>query len=314
VRQRIIPIIWLASSLAAAFTPALLATEGAAPTPDSGISAAIIESLEPTSLQRLATEVLDRNPDLSAIERRAASLEARIPQVRSLPDPMASLTPFLQSPETRVGPQRVSVGVSQRLPWFGKLDLREQGAMWVAVGARADVEMKRLSLIEETSRLFYELAFLDHWSEIVSRDRATLVHYEELARTRYAAGIGISQAPIKIQAEITKDQNRLIEIEKRRSLVVAAINALRDRPDAAEVETPALPRLGVLPVQPDSWHERAIAMRPDLVRAQAGKRRCSSTRGTRSPITPETKTTRQGSEPRLAYPTKREITNSKGEY
>lgn len=262
-------ILWLIVLSTAIAGAASAAATGQAVTAGASPSVAIIESLDPVALQDLATEVLTRNPEVRAAERRAAAFEARIPQVRSLPDPMASLTPFMQSPETRVGPQEVSVALSQRIPWFGKLDLRERAAMFAAVAARADVETRKLALVGETSRLFYELAFLDQWREVVKSDRATLTHYEELARTRYAAGIGTSQAPIKIQAEITRDDNRLIEIGKRRASVLASLNALRDMPDAVEVEGTSVPRLGALPVRPTAWLERARRSRPELASARA---------------------------------------------
>jgi len=270
------PIFWILALLTALtiHTPAIASEDDVAPEP--ALVSAITESLDPAPLQRLIGEVMLRNPEIAAAERRAAAFEARIPQVRALPDPMASLTPFLQSPETRVGPQQLSVAVSQRFPWFGKLDLREQAAMLAAVAARADVDTKRLTLLEETSRLYYELAFLDRWAEIVGSDRATLAHYEELARTRYAAGIGTSQAPIKIQAEITKDDNRLLEIAKRRAQVLASINALRDLPDSVAVEKPKLPRLSGVPVHPEQWLERALASRPELISARAEIERAST--------------------------------------
>jgi len=269
-------IFWIIALLTAfaTHTPAIASEDSA--TSDETLVTTITRSLDPVPLQSLIGEVMLRNPEIAAAERRAAAFEARTPQVHSLPDPMASLTPFLQSPETRVGPQELTVAISQKFPWFGKLDLREQVAMLAAVAARADVDTKRLALLEETSRLYYELAFLDRQAEIVRNDRATLAHYEELARTRYAAGIGTSQAPIKIQAEITKDENRLLEIAKRRAQGLASINALRDFPDAVDVKTPVLPRLAAVTVRPEQWLERALAARPELVSARADVDRAST--------------------------------------
>ena len=93
------------------------------------------------------------------------------PQVGSLPDPMAGLTAFLLTPETRTGPQNAMVSLSQRFPWFGKLDLRSQRALAAAAAAGASAEAKALELVTETRRLAYELAFLDRWRDIVRADR-----------------------------------------------------------------------------------------------------------------------------------------------
>ena len=69
----------------------------------------------------------------------------------------------------------------------------------------------------------------------MEEDRATLEHYGELALARYASGVGLDQAVIKIQAEITRTDTRLLSLAARRATVVARLNALRDRPQATPV-------------------------------------------------------------------------------
>lgn len=233
------------------------------------VAAQLRDSLDP-ALRDLVAEVLLRNPDLARARREAMAAELRAPQVRALPDPMASVTPFLSSPETRVGPQELTVSLSQRLPWFGKLALREQAALFAAAAARAEVEARSVSRITETRRLYYELAFLDAQETAVREDRSALEHYEEVARTRYASGVGLEQAVVKIQAEITKDDNRLLDIANRRAALVAALNALRDRSPETPLPPPTLlddrelPELAYEPLE-----ELALAARPEVARERA---------------------------------------------
>ncbi len=67
-------------------------------------------------------EAIERNPGVrSRFAVYRATLQ-KIPQVTALPDPQLSLTQFLRTPETRVGPQTTLVSLEQRFPWFGKLD------------------------------------------------------------------------------------------------------------------------------------------------------------------------------------------------
>jgi len=202
---------------------------------------AVLAAVEEPALADLAREALERNPALAASRARARAVEKRAPQVAALPDPVAGLTAFLLSPETRVGPQQVMVSLGQRFPWFGKLDLRERSALQAAATARAEAETQALELVTEVRSLAYELAFLDVWEEVLRTDHETLERYEELARTRYAAGIGLGQAVIKIQAEITKDDSRLLMIADRRATVSARLNALRDRPAGTELPELDLP-------------------------------------------------------------------------
>jgi cobalt-zinc-cadmium efflux system outer membrane protein len=242
------------------------ATQNSSPPPADRLLAEL-----PAPIAGLAAEVLERNPDLARMRSTAAAATARAPQMRSLPDPMASVTAFLLSPETRVGPQQAGATISQRFPWFGKLELRERQALFAAAAAQADVEAKRLALVTETRRLYYELAFLAVQERVLQDDRATLGHYEELARARYASGVGLEQAVIKLQAEITRDDNRLLDLANRRAGLVAAVDALRDRAGGAPLPELTLPS-GLPPaVALDAAELRTVAVenRPEIARARS---------------------------------------------
>lgn len=229
----------------------------------------VLAALDDATLQQLVAEALERSPELAAIRERARAARQQAPQVGSLPDPVAATTYFLASPETRVGPQQLMLSLSQRLPWLGKLSLREQAALAAAAAVRAELEAVRLEILTEVRRLYHELAFLDAWRAIIESDRSTLEHYEELARTRYASGVGLEQAVIKIQAEITKDETRLLDIADRRAAVVARLNALRDRSQ----ESPVGPVEPGRPAEPDLsrrlLREAALRHRPEVARARA---------------------------------------------
>lgn len=229
---------------------------------------ALVKTLEPPALAALAADVLERNPGLARARQRAAAAAVRAPQVKALPDPMASLTYFVLPPETRVGPQQLSVALTQRLPWFGKLPLREQAAVYAAAAAEAEVETTRLDLVTEARRLFYELAFHHRHEEIVRGERDTLVRYEEAARARYSAGTGMQQEIVRIQAQITRLDTRVLEISQRRAQLLAALNALRDRPAGEPVTGLALPAPGEPALDGEALRASARA-RPELAAADA---------------------------------------------
>ena len=128
------------------------ASSGATDTEEPvGLSAAddIVASVTDVKLRLLLDEVLKRNPRLARMEAEAAAVEQRGPQVRALPDPTATLTWFVMSPETRVGPQRAAVNLTQQFPWFGTLKLDEQATLWDAVASRAKLEAARIEILTE---------------------------------------------------------------------------------------------------------------------------------------------------------------------
>ncbi len=222
----------------------------------------IVVPLADPKLRPLLDEVLDRNPRLARLAAEAAAAAQRAPQVKALPDPTASLTWFLMSPQTRVGPLRASVNISQSLPWFGTLKLEEQAAMWEAAASRARVEAARLEVVTEARVAYHDLQFLDAESRLAREDRVTLEHYGELALARYASGVGLDQAVIKIQAEITRTDTRLLEIAGRRAGVVARLNALRDRPQSTPVIVAEVSDRRSVELDPEELRRRSLAGRP----------------------------------------------------
>jgi len=259
---------WSVSVLVLVLVLALVTGAAAAQEPVD----ALLASLQPSAMRHLAEEALERNPDIARARAAAGAAAARAPQVRSLPDPVAALTLFLLSPETRVGPQRLTASISQRLPWWGKLPLREQAALQHAAMLRAEVEARRLEVLTEARRQALELAFVEVQRHLAQHEVEHLVRHEEAARSRYTTGHGLQQGVLKVQAEITRAEQRLLEIEAREASLRVALNALRDRP----ADTP-LPRLELAAAVPSGallptavLHQHGLERRPEMAAAAAG--------------------------------------------
>ncbi|MEQ9704744.1 MAG: TolC family protein [Sandaracinaceae bacterium] len=77
---------------------------------------------------------LRAHPELHAAYERWRAMTLRISRARQLPEPVVSYGFFVQSVETRVGPQRHRLSVRQSFPWPTKLTA---GADAVALRARA---------------------------------------------------------------------------------------------------------------------------------------------------------------------------------
>jgi outer membrane protein TolC len=265
-------------------------TLGAASTEETeSLTAAdgIVASVDDAKLRMLLEEVLERSPRLARLEAEAAAVEQRSPQVKALPDPTATVTWFVMSPQTRVGPQRAAVNLTQQFPWFGTLELAEQATMWDAVASRARLEAARIEVLTEARTAYHELQFLEGERRVVEEDRATLEHYAELALARYASGVGLDQAVIKIQAEITRTETRLLNLAARRATVVARINALRDRPQTTPVIVAESGRRQPMTIDLGQLRRQALESRPEIAAAdatvEAAASRVESTKKASSP-------------------------------
>jgi outer membrane protein TolC len=231
------------------------------------VSTRIVGSIEEPDLRELIAEVLERNPGVAAAEAAARAAGRRAPQVRALPDPTVSLTAFLETPETRTGPQRFAAGISQGLPWPGRLALKEQAASYAAAALAADVEATRLAVLTEARRLYLELGFLARYRAITEELRLHLEQHEEIARARYATGAGLGQDVLKLQAEITRAERTLLEIDARRAALEAQLNGLRDAPASALLPAGRLPDVQERPLAFDILLARALELRPEIAAA-----------------------------------------------
>jgi outer membrane protein TolC len=74
---------------------------------------------------------------------------------------------------------------------------------------------------------------------------------------------------VKIQAEITGDDARLLEIATRRSALSARLNALRDRPQGTPIPAFAVPIAVEPDLNPAELRAEALRRRPELIEADA---------------------------------------------
>ncbi len=229
----------------------------------------ILQSLSDTELRSLVSETLARNPGVARALAQARAADYRAPQVRALPDPVAGVTAWLESPETRTGPQVLTLNWAQRLPWLSKLDLKEQAMLLEASALHFDVEATRLELVTTVQRVYYELAFLARYKEITQDFLDHLRQHEEISQSRYATGIGASQDVVKIQAEITLAENLLLDLDQRRIDLEAEINHLRDRPASVVILPAILPAGDKVGLDFGRLRETARQSRPEVAAVDA---------------------------------------------
>jgi len=178
------------------------------------------------------------NPGLEAsFDRWKAALE-RVPQVKSLPDPRFTYRLFIEQVETRVGAQRQGFGLSQTLPWFGKLALRGDAAAEAARAERQRFEADKLELFYRVKDAYFEYYFLWRAIGIVKENIQLLKQIERVARTRYKVAAASHPSVIRAQVELGKLDDRLRSLEDLRGPIAARLNAAMNRPAGAPVPWP----------------------------------------------------------------------------
>ena len=216
---------------AAAAVAAGLVSTPAAAQPAESAPAPEFHAAEP-DLRAYVAAALERNPTIRESHARYSAARQRVPQVTALPDPVLTFTQALRSVETRVGPQLNGVTLTQAFPWFGTLDLRGQVALQQAAALSHLHAAGQREVIARVKEAYYELGYTDAALRLAGEERSLLEHYETLASARYAAGQGLQQAVIRLQAEIARVVNRRHELAQQRAVLAARLNALRGVPAA----------------------------------------------------------------------------------
>ncbi|GJM21392.1 MAG: PTS cellobiose transporter subunit IIC [Planctomycetota bacterium] len=180
------------------------------------------------------------NPGLRAAALRWRAALERVPQATALPDPRLNFGYFLEEIETRTGPMDWRLGVSQSFPWPGTLDAAGSAEAARAEAERARFESERLALTEQVQRTWFELAYVNAAHEVTRAHLDLLGRWEEVARTRYATGLGNEADVIRAQVELGKVNDRVRSLDDLRRPLGARLNAALNRPAGAQLPTPAL--------------------------------------------------------------------------
>ncbi len=181
----------------------------------------------------------EHNPAVRAARQRWRAALQHVRQARSLPDPKLSYGNFVESVETRVGPQRWNATLSQTFPWFGKRGLRGHVARNEAAAAGQRYRAKRLETIFHLKHAYGDYYYLSRAIAVTEENVQLVTGLEEVARKQYAGGRAPHSAVIKAQIELEKLRDRLSELRDERDPAMATLNALLGREPNAPVPWPA---------------------------------------------------------------------------
>jgi outer membrane protein TolC len=174
---------------------------------------------------------LRNNAGLRAAYERWRAAEARVAQARGLPDPRISFTQFVEEIQTRTGPQRRRLGLSQALPGPGKRKLRGEVASQRAEALWWRIESERLRVVREIELAYYEYAYLAESIRITGDNLELLKRLEPVVQARVRAGAG-QQDALRLLVEIGKLENDLLTLEDYRPALSARLDAALNRQEA----------------------------------------------------------------------------------
>jgi outer membrane protein, heavy metal efflux system len=204
-----------------------------------------------TPLVELLAEAEKNNPQIEAA-RRGWEAAKRVPtQVSTLPDPQLNLQHVsVGSPRPFAGYTNsdfayLGLGVSQDIPFPGKLRLKGEIAKRDADVSQQQVESVRRTVLAELKGTYFQLAYLAKTLTILEEDGELLKQVEQAADARYRSGLGTQQDVLKAQLQKTKLLREIamhhLEVGKLEAQIKQLLNRPQDSPDIEPtdlVETP----------------------------------------------------------------------------
>lgn len=193
------------------------------------------------SLDAWVNTALDNNPELAAARKKWDAAKQKVPQARSLEDPMIGVD-VERMDTTRFDTFTANEWmISQTLPWFGKRGARASVAQLEAevVGFQY-LELMR-AIRARMINAYWQLWLAQKSVEVTAENKAFMEQFERIARARYETGKAMLPDLLRAQVELAKMSNELITMEREVPVAQNAVNALLNTP-------PGTPRRADVPI------------------------------------------------------------------
>lgn len=215
------------------------------------------------SVHELVERALEANPELEALAESAEAAGHRRGAAGGLPDPMLSYSHFIESVETRLGPQRNVLQLVQPVPFPGKLSLMEEVAGYDVRISEELLASARLRIVKEVRTSFHSIVAIDHILRFLEEEDRLLRHYEDLVGTRLETGRAYQQDLLRVQIERIRLEERSLLYEQKRQSLAFTLNRLLDLEPGAPLAIEPPEDISTIDESPKRLREIALN-RPDL--------------------------------------------------
>src|ERR1700732_4078566 len=196
-----------------------------------------------TPLSEVLAEAEKNNPQIEAARQGWQAAKQVPTQVLTLPDPQFNLQHVsVGSPRPFAGYTNsdfayLGLGVSQDIPYPGKLRLKGEIAKREADVSQQQIETVRRTVLEELKAAYFGLAYLSKTLTILEQDGELLKQVEQAADARYRSGMGTQQDLLQAQLQQTKLLREIAMHHLEVGKLEAQLKQLLNRPqDSQDIE------------------------------------------------------------------------------
>ncbi len=228
----------------------------------------------PVRLADLLVEAEQNNPQIQAARHGWRSAQQVSTQVSTLPDPqfvfqhlsVGSPRPF--AGYTNSDFAYVGVGISQDLPYPGKLRLRGEIAKKDADVSQQRYETVRRAMLAEVKMAYFQLSYLAKRQTILEGNGQVLQEVEQAAEAKYRSGMGNQQDVLQAQLEQTKLLREITTTQLESGKLQAEIKQLLNRAQSSPDIESSEPSETLAAYSYDQLVAAATANNPEIAGAQ----------------------------------------------
>lgn len=223
------------------------------------------------TVSEAVSQALEKNPEVLVLRQRLQAFSARAKQAPYLEDPEIAIqlggVP-LSNPTGLNRADTNSIGIRQKLPFFGKLGLKEKVAIQEAKVVEQELRAREREVIAKIKTTYAELFMAQKSIEILREQSDILRTLTRATEARYQVGRVTQQDVFKALLEQSELENQRIVAEAGKSTSEVMLNALRNRPLQTPILLPADLAAPELALGPSDLAALALANRPELKGAE----------------------------------------------
>jgi cobalt-zinc-cadmium efflux system outer membrane protein len=218
-------------------------------------------------LDGLVDEALKNSPEIQASQARIEAAKLRIPQVKSLPDPMFMFgyqnEGFDRYTYGEMSGSQWMFSASQQFLFPGKRALKGEMAARDAESMEAMHELLKLKTIARVKELYFDLFLAYKNIDLLKDKRDLFIRIENITLARYAAGKAMQQEVLMAQTEkymlMEKEEMLKQKIQSLEAILGAAIGR-----DKGQLERPNEPVYQSFPIEIDEAVDLALQHSPEI--------------------------------------------------
>lgn len=227
------------------------------------------ENAPDLQLQELIGEAIRNNAEIRAAGNERLAAQHRVLPAGALDDPMLEAgvinAPLRSQTFRREDMTMKMLGLSQKMPFPGKLELRQEVAAKDSESVAHAYQETVNRVIRDLKTAYFELAFVAESARLVETNKQALEQFLKISESRYSVGQGNQADVLKAQTQLSKMNDELIKLDRERRTMTAELTRVLGRRFDAAAPVPTALRRQDAPPRFESLMEVALRQRPQLL-------------------------------------------------